>query len=204
MFLHQKPIEKILDSWKIIALLSVLFSLLYLTFLLFAVPLQYRSDAQVYIYSQNSYGVDPYTAVKASERIGENLSSILYTDDFYDRVMKQGDVEFDKAYFRDLSARDRKKAWEKAFSSGVEYGTGILSLSAYNEDRDEANKLLQAILSVLENEAPQYVGSDIQIRIVNNPIVTQFPVRPNLAFQGIFAWVLSLTLLSAFVVLKKD
>ncbi|MFH0857574.1 MAG: hypothetical protein V1848_02390 [Candidatus Magasanikbacteria bacterium] len=203
MFLLKSPLQKTLAAWKAILVFSIVFSLLTGLLTLFLYPLEYRADGQVYIISQSSYGVDPYTAIKSSERIGENLSRILYTEDFYNRVMMTESSNFDKTYFTQLEERERRELWEKTIESTVEYGTGILSLSVYHQDREQVKYLADAIIQTIEREGYQYVGGNITIRVVNQPIVSKFPVRPNIALNTAIIFIFSLFGASFVISMKK-
>ncbi|MBU0625054.1 hypothetical protein KKF05_01785, partial [Patescibacteria group bacterium] len=44
-----------------------------------AFPLQYSSSMRLLIIQRQLSTADPYTAIKASERIADNLAQILYT-----------------------------------------------------------------------------------------------------------------------------
>ena len=72
--------------WKVIFLAGLVFSFVALVISII-LPLQYRADAQVLIISKSRYGVDPYTVVKSAERVGENLTQIMKSNDFYNKVV---------------------------------------------------------------------------------------------------------------------
>jgi len=186
MFLQKDTFSKILASWKIILVLSGVCGLLSLLVSYFLLPVQYGADSQVLIISTSRYGVDPYTSVKSSERVGENLLYVLKSDDFYNKVMDQAGEDFDKSVFENLSDRKRRRAWEKSLSAGVSYGTGVLNIRSYGNSAEQAKSLSAAIMKTVVSKGWEYVGGDVTLKIINEPISTRFPVRPNILLNFIF------------------
>ncbi len=142
-------------------------------------PLQYRADAQVLIISKSRYGVDPYTVVKSAERVGENLVEIMKTDDFLTKVRATPGFNLDWSAFDSLNERQKRKAWPKMVTGSVVYGTGVLNVSAYHQNPDTAKQLSGAVAQTLADKAWEYVGGDVILKVVNTPVATRFPVKPN-------------------------
>ena len=40
------------------------------------------------IIQRSTLGLDPYTAVKSAERIADNLSQVIYTQDFFNKTLR--------------------------------------------------------------------------------------------------------------------
>ncbi len=142
-------------------------------------PLSYRADAQVFILSHDRFNVDPYTVAKSGERIGENLAQVMRTDDFYGKVKSQENTGIEWGYFNEADSRERKKIWERTITPAVVYGTSILTISMYHPRQDQAVALAGAAATALVTQSFEYVGGDVSIRLVNPPISTKIPVRPN-------------------------
>jgi len=70
----QNYVRLFVRAWKSIALLTLLGALLALG-ASFAQPLRYSSTERVLITQTNATGLDPYTAIKSTERIAQNLSA---------------------------------------------------------------------------------------------------------------------------------
>jgi capsular polysaccharide biosynthesis protein len=149
-------------------------------------PLKYSSSVRMLIIQPANYNVDPYTAIRSAEQIGNNLAQVVYTTDFYNKVMSAGSAKFsiDPTYFPDNDAR-RRKLWSQIVSVKVENGTGLLNITVYHPDKDQATQIAQAIAYVMTAEGANYVGGTaLQIRLVDEPLVSRFPVKPNLAVNG--------------------
>lgn len=189
---HHTSLENLTRRWKIILLVGIIVGALSgLITLLF--PLQYRADAQVLIISKSRYGVDPYTVVKSAERIGENIIQVMKTSDFYFKVKEQPGYGIDWSSFDNKSERERRKLWNRTIGASVVYGTGVLNINAYHQDADQARQLAAAAATTLAAKGWEYVGGDVAIKVVNEPVTTKWPVRPNIFVNvvlGFFASVI--------------
>lgn len=199
---YQSPVKMLRRRWKIIFLIGVVFAL-FAAFVTVLFPLEYRADAQVLIISSSRYGVDPYTVVKSAERVGENIAQIMKTSDFYNKVKEQQGTQVDWNYFESLAERKKRKAWDRAVSPSVIFGTGVLSVSTFHQDPVQAERLARAIVSTLERRAVEYVGGDVTLKIVNQPIVTNWPVRPNLVINTFLGFIIGIFLMGFLTVRKK-
>jgi len=142
-------------------------------------PMQYSANSQVLIISKNQTGIDPYTQAKSAETIGANLIQIMKTTDFYDKVMQSPTASFDKSQWQNLSDRDQRKKWSKDLSASMIYGTGLMDVVAYSNTQDDAVNLANAITQTIASQGYEYVGGDVSIKTVDNPLVSRWPARPN-------------------------
>ncbi len=165
-------------------------------------PLQYRSDAQVYILSQARFGVDPYTVAKSGERIAENLAQVMKTQDFYEKTRAETSYPVEWTYFESKDVRKKKKLWEKTIAPSVVYGTSMLTISAYHGNPAQAAAIAGAVADTAVKRTAEYVGGDVSIRIVDNPITTRIPVRPNPLINALVGAVAGM-LLAAFAVVRR-
>ncbi|MFA6427659.1 MAG: hypothetical protein WCW16_04445 [Candidatus Magasanikbacteria bacterium] len=199
--MFNSPLHTLLRRWKLLFVFGLIVGILSAgaTFLF---PLSYRADAQVLIISQSRYGVDPYTVVRSAERVGENIAQVMRTNDFYQKVKEQTSYVIDWNYFEKLNEREKRKLWGKTIVPSVVYGTGVLQVSAYHPNPDQANQLAGAAISALASKGWEYVGGDVAIKVVNDPVVSKWPVRPNVALNAVLGFVVGV-LLTGLVVVKK-
>ena len=165
-------------------------------------PLQYRADAQVLIISRTRTGVDPYTVVKSAERVGENIAAVMKTDDFFAKVKDQKGYTIDWRPFTNLPERDKRKRWQKTVQASVVYGTGVLNVGAYDENAETARSLAGAVVDTLAARGWEYVGGDVTIKVVNAPVSTRWPVRPNL-IVNVMAGLVAGMLLTSVIVMRR-
>lgn len=207
MFLQNSPLKILALRYKLIVFsglvvgLGLVVALLLLSWTKIK-PLEYRADSQVLIISQSRFGVDPYTAAKSAERVGENLVQVIGTNDFFQKVIGQNS-SLDVTRFVKLSERAKRQLWQKTLTANVVYGTGMLNISAYHKDIEQAKAWSLAAAQALASRGWEYVGGDVIMKVVNEPIVTRFPVRPNLFLNGILGFVAGI-FISTGLVLKRS
>lgn len=190
-------------QWKFVVLVGIIAGLLSAA-LTMLFPQEYRADAQVLVISKTRYGVDPYTVVKSAERVGENLVAVMRTTDFFDKTMAQSNFAVDKTPFVDVSERIKRKRWIKSVEASVLYGTGVLNISAYHTDGDKAKELSGAVASALIAHGWEYVGGDITLKLVNPPVVSRFPVRPNTLTNGLMGLFVGMIIMSLAIVWRRS
>ncbi len=192
--------ETIRRGWKTIFLFALL-TAAFAAAVSFAFPLRYSSTMRLLIIQNQLSASDPYTAIKAAERISDNLAQILFTTDFYDQVM---DAQFniDEKYF-DIDERKRRKRWNDAISTRVLRGSGMLDITVYHTDPEQAEQISQAIAFVLTTEGWEYVGGgDLQVRVVDEPLVSRWPVRPNVPANAFMGFVLGGIAGTGYVIMR--
>lgn len=202
--LHHSPLfylkhhaKLVLLSGIIVAVVAVLLSVLF--------PLEYRADAQVLIISKTRYGVDPYTVVRSAERVGENLAQVMKTNDFYDKVMEQRDAfQLDDSQFTNISEREKRKLWQKTIEPSVIFGTGVLNVSMYHRNPDQAIAYANAAANALVQKGWEYVGGDVTLKVVNAPVVTRFPARPNFFVNAVLGFLIGVVGMGVVVLQRKQ
>lgn len=191
-------VRLIAKTWKLFlvaigggAALALIFSL--------AQPLRYSSMERLLITQTNVVGLDPYTAIKSTERIAQNLSEIVYTTSFFNAVMAKAQI--DKTYFPtdEISKRDM---WKKTVETSVIAGTGVMSVTAYHTDRAQATELAVRVAQQLVDIAPNYFGYSVRVQIIDDPLPSRFFAKPDFVKNGLFGAVAGF-LLGAIWVLGK-
>lgn len=159
----------------------------------FVQPLRYASTARLLILQNIGTQVDAYTASRSEERIAENLSTIIFTSTFFDQVMDSGfDIDEDAFPTDDVQSR---RAWRKTVSASVSRGSGLLSISAYHQDIEQAEQIVRAVAFVLTNRVGEFTsGGNVQVRLIDAPLNSRWPVKPN-----VLANILSGFFLAGFV-----
>lgn len=171
--------------------LTILFS--------FLRPLEYSSTAR-FLVVQKVQPADAYSAIKAVETITDNLSEVVHTTSFFDRVLAT-DIRIRKNYFSRTEAK-RRKQWNRMVSSRTARGSGFLTVTVYHPDKREAHNITNAISQVLITQGWEYVNADIQIKIVDPAIESRFPARPNIPGNAVAGLVLG-AIIGAVVVFQK-
>jgi capsular polysaccharide biosynthesis protein len=188
-------VRLIVRSWRQVALATVLGLVLALSFSLVQ-PLKYSSTVKILITQTNTTGLDPYTAIKSTERIGENLSQLVYTSAFFDAVVN--DTSIDASYFPADDLK-RRKEWEKTISTAVTPGTGVMTVTAYHPDRNQATSLAVRAAKELAVEAPNYFGFSVRAQVIDAPIPSPFIAKPDFVTNGMMGAVAGLLIGLAWV-----
>lgn len=184
-------------GWKKI-LVFALACAIFATGTSFLFPLQYSSTMRVLIIQKQLAASDPYTAIKASERIADNLGQILYTTSFFDKVMNAG-FNIDQSIFKKDELK-RRRQWNDMIGTQVLRGSGMLVITVYHVDPLQAEQIARAIAFVLTTEGWEYVGGgDLQISLVDEPLNSRWPVRPNIPANAFMGFVLGFLAGSGYV-----
>ncbi len=154
-------------------------------------PLKYSATVRLLITQQAAFTLDPYTAIRSTELIAENLGQVVGTSSFLERVLESG-YKVDADYFKRASEQRRRALWKNTVSTSAARGTGLLDISVYHPYKEEAKRIVSAIAFLLSSQGSVYIGRDITVRLVDPPLVSRYPVRPNLPLNvssGVFVGV---------------
>jgi uncharacterized protein involved in exopolysaccharide biosynthesis len=162
-------------------------------------PLKFSSTVRLLITQTNATGVDPYTAIKSTERIGQNLTEIAYTSSFFNAVTKQEGI--DTAYFS-TDEIDKRKEWQKTVAINVVPGTGVMDVVVYHKDRNQATLLAVAVAKELATQAPNYFGYSVRLQIIDDPLPSRFFAQPDFVQNGALGAIFGFLVGSLWVLAK--
>ncbi len=163
--------------WRTLLITCLLGAILALAFSLVQ-PLRYASTVRLLITQTTSSAVDPYSALKFTERIAGSLSELLYSSTFANNIL-QNAKDLDQGYFPQ-DEYNKRKLWQKTVEAAVAPGTGILTVSAYHPDRAQAKILVESASRELVLQAPNYFGSNIRVQVIDAPLDSRWYARPNI------------------------
>jgi uncharacterized protein involved in exopolysaccharide biosynthesis len=144
-------------------------------------PLKFSSTVRLLITQTNATGVDPYTAIKSTERIGQNLSEIVYTSSFFNAVTQLQGV--DLSYFP-TDEIDKRQEWRNTVSINVVAGTGVMEVTVFHKDRNQATILAVDVAKELAEQAPNYFGYSVRLQIIDDPLPSRFFAKPDFVQNG--------------------
>jgi capsular polysaccharide biosynthesis protein len=173
--------------WAFITTVTLLVVLLSLVFTLLQ-PFRYESSVKILIIQKSTLGFDAYSASKSAERIGQNLSQVIYSSSFLSKVLNAG-YEIDKSYFP-ADEEKKRDEWSRLVAADVGAGTTILNIAVYHPNREQATIIATAITSVLQQNAGEYIGyPDVELKIVDEPLTSNYPVKPNVILNLVLGFV---------------
>ncbi len=199
---NSTPLFNILIHWYTVAMYGFL-GLVLALIVTFIQPLQYSSTARLLILQDAGSGVDAYTASRSEERIADNLSTILNTSTFFDQVMNAG-FDIDQSVFPQ-DASKRRKVWARMVRATVSRGSGLLTVTAYHRDVTQAEQIVRAISYVLTQRVGEYTsGGSVAARLVDEPLNSRWPVRPNVLVNVLSGFVLGGFVGVGYVLLQTE
>lgn len=166
-----------------------------------AQPLKYRATMRLLIIQATSPTLDAFTAVKSSEKVGRNLSRVLGSSSFLDRMLLANPKVDQSTFPRD--ERKRRRAWARMVESSVAPETSVMEVHVFHPRAPQALAISEGIGGVLTRDAREYTGSyDISVKIIDPPLATRFPVRPNILFNVVLGLILGALIGTAFEYLR--
>jgi len=191
-----------LRQWRRVSLFGII-GLFFAVAVSFVNPLQYSSTVRLLISQDIGTSVDAYTASRSEERIAQNLATIIYTTTFFGEVLGAG-FEIDEKTF---STKDykRRNEWRKTVSASVSRGAGILTVTTYRPDVKQAEQIARAVAFVLTKNASEYAsGGNVRVRLIDAPLNSRWPVKPNLLANGVSGLILGGFVGMAYVLLQSE
>ncbi|MCX6793025.1 MAG: Wzz/FepE/Etk N-terminal domain-containing protein [Candidatus Falkowbacteria bacterium] len=141
---------------------------------------KYSSKSQLLVVQEYNQNIDAYTASKSNEYLSNVLASVVSSNSFFTKVLESG-FDIDASYFGD-NPKDQMKQWQKTVSAKSINDSGIIAITAYHPNRDQAEKIDRAINYVLMTQNTAYHGSGdaVKVRLIDQPITSSYPVKPNI------------------------
>lgn len=161
-------------------------------------PIRYSAESRILI-TQNRGPVDPYVITKTNEYVTKVLSNVVTSDLFFKEVMNT-DYHIDPNYFP-LEQTARKEKWNKTVTAMASNDSGIMIIKILHRDKKEAGQIAEAVNYLLKMKSGEYhgIGSAIEIKVLDPPMVSEWPVEPPIVFNLVLSLVLGLILALAYV-----
>lgn len=171
--LIKKKKQTIFTLILVIVMLAIVFSL--------AQTMKYTVKSRLLVV-QNSSNNDAYTLSKSNEYLGNLFAEVVYSSSFYDRVIAS-QYYINNDYFSG-SYNQQIEKWQKTVQTKTKGDTGIVEIYVYHPQTTEANKIALAINDILINSNQDYQGGqNIKISIIDQPMTSSYPNKPNLPYN---------------------
>jgi len=166
-------------------------------------PLKYSAKSRLLVV-QNTAGSDPYTVSRSNEYLGNLFAQVAYSGSFYNLVLSS-QYNIDKNYFSG-GYNDQIKKWQKTIATKTLSDTGIIEINIYHPNPYQAQQIALAINDIFINKNANYQGNGagIKISVIDQPLVSTYPVKPNLLQNGLVALAGGLMLAIFFVYLFPE
>jgi capsular polysaccharide biosynthesis protein len=186
-------------------LMIVLIFLVVSLVITFAQPIKYSSRLKLLVVQNVSQtSTDPYSLAASNEYLSNILAKVAISNIFFNRVMHTG-FDIDQNYFS-TTINKQEKIWNKTISVVPVNNTGILIVTAYHQNRAQAEQIARAVGYVLMTENQNYhgLGDNLRIKLLDEPITSKYPVKPNIILNLILALFLGFVFSLAYVYLREQ
>jgi len=195
-FLHL--IRKKKQTVFIIMLLSVMMVLL----ISLIGPLKYSVRSRLLVI-QNTGNTDVYSLSRSNEYLGNLLAEVVYSSSFYEQV-RASKYNIDRNYFVG-NYNQQLKTWQKTVNTRSQGDTGIIEVHVYHPNVNEAKKIALAVNDILINRNEEYQGGqNIKINIIDQPLASTYPTKPNIPYNTALAFFLSFILALIYIYLFPE
>ncbi|HQB50863.1 MAG TPA: hypothetical protein PLT32_01445 [bacterium] len=174
--------------WWLIGVLAVV------TLVSFIQPLKYSAESQVLVVPDYRQTTDPYQISKTNEYLSSLLAQVTYSSSFFEATAKP-EYQIDATYFGNTSKK-RMSKWQKTIEVKALNDSGIISVKAYHPDKQQAEKLVRAINYnlITKNNFYHGLGDKVVLKVIDEPLVSLWPAKPNLPVNFALAFILGLLL----------
>jgi capsular polysaccharide biosynthesis protein len=154
-------------------------------------PAKYGAQTKILV-MQEGFSADAYTISRNNEYLGKLFSQIIYSSSFYNFVMNDDTYRIDQYYFNGNES-EQLKIWRKTISTKTYGDTGIIEINVYHPIASQAKQIALTITNTLRNQGHNYLNNDnIEINVIDQPIVSDNPIKPNIPYNIIVTLLLSL------------
>ena len=144
----------------------------------FAQPLKYKTSAKILVIQEFGPEADPFTVSRLNEYLSTSLANVIQSESFFQQTLNAG-FNFDNDYFSG-SQRQQMKKWRNAVKARALYDSGLMTITVYHPDSEQAQQLTHAIIKTLATKNNFYHSiQNVDIRIIDSPSVSVLPVKPN-------------------------
>ncbi len=191
---------RLLKSKKQIVTVIVLAALVISLGFSFSQSLKYGTSSRLLVI-QNISGADAYTVSKSNEFVSSLFAEVTSSSSFFKLVL-DSEYDINKEYFAG-NLQKQIKTWQKTVEAKNIKDSGLISVSVYHPNPEQAKQIALAVNHVLMTKNINYqgVGESLTIAVVDQPIVSNYPVKPNIIVNLILALVFGLVIGLAYVYL---
>jgi len=188
---------------RVVASIVLTFLALATIFLVFS-PFKYEASSKVVVTQKPLENESSYAITQSNIRLSQLLAEAVDSSSFFKKVLGSG-YGIDEDYFSrtgDSQEMVRKwKAWVEAGVSGS--GDGVINIKVYHTDKAQLKRIADAINQVLRTDNSDYhsLGDRVEIRVIDQPMVSDRPTEPNIFLVLALALVLGITVAFSYVYL---
>jgi len=172
----------------------------------FSQPLKYSSESSVLVVQDFPQGTDQFSISKSNEYIGNILAKVVSSNSFYSDVLEAG-FNIDRSYFsKNNNINDEMEKWRKTVQAKAKSDTGIIDISVSHPDKEQLNRIALAVNFILQSKHSKYhgLGNKIVIKIIDKPLISAWPTKPNIVLNLLLAAVVGLIVSCYYIYLFQE
>lgn len=174
-----ETIKKVYQKKWLIFWLTILGAIVLFDLAVIQTP-EYRAVSKVLVIQKQMANQDIYAISKSAQYLTQVLKEGIYSDSFLEKVFDSSSG-VDRTDFS-LDLKERRKEWKRDIQVTILQDLGAMEIKVFYPDRDKTEKISQAIMTILKENHQFYHGGgdNVEVRILDNPLVSKNPARPNL------------------------
>lgn len=176
----KKNLQTLLIYILVFIIIAVGFSLL--------TPLEYAVTSQVLIIHKSEPNLDAYSAARASEKLAQDLVGVMGSTSFLNTLAESQNIDTNTL----LKGNERQKRQEWNNKVKVTANGSILEINTYDANPTSAEFLNNAIIQTLITRGEDFYGGgqEVKLKMINAPLSSRFPTRPNFILNIILGIIL--------------
>ncbi|KKR20199.1 MAG: hypothetical protein UT48_C0020G0002 [Parcubacteria group bacterium GW2011_GWE2_39_37] len=203
-FMELNQVYSLIVRGKKIIFLSVLIFVLIAIAITAFQPLKFGARSRLLIVQNANSGNDPYAVAKSNDYISSVLSNVVVSNSFYNEVLSSG-YNIDQKYFTGDTKKQMEK-WKKTVEPIALSDAGIIQINVYHPDKIQAEQISLAVNYSLKVKSEDYLsmGNKIDLKVIDQPTLSDWPVKPNIPLNFALAIVFGLVFGLSFEYLKSS
>ena len=167
-------------------------------------PFKYGTKSKLLIVQSYDGVVDPYTASRSNEYLSNILASVVTSESFFYEALGFG-YRIDQGYFPARPDK-RLKEWSKTVSADAINDTGIIAVNVFHKDKYQAEQIAEAVNYILKTKNGLYHGGGdkVSVKVIDPPIVSRFPIKPNVILNLALAFALGFIFSLCYIYLLPE
>ncbi|MFH1671287.1 MAG: hypothetical protein ABH889_00715 [Candidatus Portnoybacteria bacterium] len=197
----KETIKLIYQKKWLVFWLAVLGAVLFFDLMVIQEP-QYKASSKILVVQKQVAGQDIYTISKSAQYLTRILKEGIYSDVFFEDVLKSS-YQVETTDFS-TQLKERRKEWQKSVKVSAVRDLGVIEIDIFYPQREKTEQITLAIIDTLEKNHQFYHGSgqNVEVKILDNPLVSQNPITIRLWLGTIFGALLGF-LISLLWIFKK-
>lgn len=184
-----------------------LFFLAVATALTLVIPLKHGASSRILIVQDFPEGTSSYAITQSNQHLSKLLARVVDSSAFFRDVLDSG-YNINTSYFSPTGdSQEMIKEWRNTVEArAVNDGEGIIEIDVYHTERFQLEQISGAVIATLKNNHVEYHGlkDTLSLKIIDEPIISNFPVRPNIFHVFSLALILGLISSGSYVYLFSD